>query len=59
MLGTDFLCEVASILQKGLGAEATFEAVFDLVEKTIPYNSATLAEYYTVHANLQTPVSID
>ncbi|MDY6838040.1 MAG: histidine kinase dimerization/phospho-acceptor domain-containing protein [Thermodesulfobacteriota bacterium] len=45
MVRTDFLREVANILQKGLGTEDTFDAVFDLLEKTVPFDSATLYLY--------------
>jgi len=49
MIRTDFLREVANILQKGWGSEDTFDAVFDLLEKTVPFDSATL--YLFSHEN--------
>jgi transcriptional regulator with GAF, ATPase, and Fis domain len=41
----DFLREVANILQAGMDSQATFGAVFDLLEKTLPFDSATLYLY--------------
>ncbi len=45
MVATDFLHEIVTLLQKGLGAGETFEAVFHLVEKSVPFESATLFLY--------------
>ena len=42
---TEFLNEIVTILQKGLQSQDTFIAVFNLLEKTIPYTSATLFLY--------------
>jgi len=42
MVAIDFLHEIVMLLQKGLGAGETFEAVFHLVEKSVPFESATL-----------------
>ncbi len=45
MVATDFLHEIVTLLQKGLGAGETFEAIFHMVEKTVPFESATLFLY--------------
>lgn len=45
MVATDFLHEIVTLLQKGLGSGETFDAVFQLVEKSAPYESATLFLY--------------
>ncbi|MEA3286021.1 MAG: histidine kinase dimerization/phospho-acceptor domain-containing protein [Candidatus Marinimicrobia bacterium] len=45
MVATDFLHEIVTLLQKGLGAGETFEAVFHLVEKSVSFESATLFLY--------------
>jgi len=42
---TEFLREVANIIQIGLGTDETFKAVFNLLEKTVPFDSATLYLY--------------
>jgi transcriptional regulator with GAF, ATPase, and Fis domain len=42
---TEFLNEIVVILQKGLKSQDTFVAVFNLLEKTIPYTAATLFLY--------------
>jgi len=42
---TEFLNEIVTILQKGLKSQETFVAVFNLLENTIPYTSATLFLY--------------
>ena len=39
---TEFLNEIVTILQQGLKSSDTFQAVFKLLEKTIPFTSATL-----------------
>jgi signal transduction histidine kinase len=45
MVVTDFLHEIVTLLQKGLGEGETMEAVFQLVEKSVPFESATLFLY--------------
>lgn len=42
---TEFLNEIVIILQKGLKSQDTFIAVFNLLEQTIPFTSATLFLY--------------
>lgn len=46
MINTKDLIEIGSILQKGLGSEETFEAVFELLERTVTFESATLFVYH-------------
>lgn len=45
MVATDFLHEIVTLLQKGLSQDETFDAVFQLVEKSVPFESATLYLY--------------
>ena len=45
MVITDFLHDIVTLLQKGLSAGETFEAVFKLVEKSVSFESATLFLY--------------
>jgi signal transduction histidine kinase len=45
MIDTHFLREIAAILQKSLNAYGTYQAVFDLLETTLPFESATLFLY--------------
>jgi len=45
MVVTDFLHEIVTLLKRGLGADETFEAVFGLVAKSVPFESATLFLY--------------
>ncbi len=52
MVAIDFLHEIVTLLQKGLGAGETFEAVFQLVEKSVPFESATLYLYQEEDDNL-------
>ncbi len=42
---TEFLGEIVVILQQGLKSQDTFVAVFNLLENTIPFTSATLFLY--------------
>ncbi|MFP4547682.1 MAG: GAF domain-containing protein [Fidelibacterota bacterium] len=42
---TEFLSEIVVILQQGLKSQDTFVAVFNLLENTIPFTSATLFLY--------------
>ncbi len=42
---TEFLNEIVVILQKGLRSKDTFVSVFNLLEETIPFTSATLFLY--------------
>jgi transcriptional regulator with GAF, ATPase, and Fis domain len=42
---TEFLNEIVVILQKGMASQDTFVAVFNLLEQTIPFTSATLFLY--------------
>ena len=37
----DFI-EISNILQKGLSSDDTYSAIFQLLERTIPFDSATL-----------------
>lgn len=46
MVKIKFLREIVSIIQKGLGSDETFGAIFDLLEKTVPFDSATLYLYH-------------
>jgi signal transduction histidine kinase len=41
----EFLSEIVSILQKGLGTDETYEAIFDLLDKSVPFDSGTLYLY--------------
>ncbi|MDP8241024.1 MAG: histidine kinase dimerization/phospho-acceptor domain-containing protein [Candidatus Hatepunaea meridiana] len=50
---TEFLSEIVSILQKGLGTDEIYEAVFDLLEKTVPFDSATLYLYNQKNDSLE------
>jgi len=52
MVATDFLHEIVTLLQKGLSQGETFDAVFQLVEKSVPYESATLYIYSAEEDNL-------
>ncbi len=45
MVNTKILLEIAGILQRGLGSDETFEAVFDILERSVPYDYATLFLY--------------
>lgn len=45
MVATDFLHEIVTLLQKGLSPDETFDAVFSLVEKSVPFECATLFLY--------------
>jgi len=45
MIDTRFLSEIAGILQKSLSPRGTYQAVFDLLETTLPFESATLFLY--------------
>lgn len=45
MVKIDFLKEIVSILQEGMGSGETYAAVFRLIERTAPYESATLFIY--------------
>ncbi len=45
MVDTDYIIEISSIVQKSLGVEETFSAIFDILEKTILFDSATLFIY--------------
>jgi GAF domain-containing protein len=45
MLNTRELIEIGSILQKGLDSDQTFSLIFDLLERTISFDSATLFLY--------------
>ncbi len=45
MINLEFLEEISTIIQKGLGSDETFSAVFDLLEKTLSFDSATLFLY--------------
>ena len=45
MVATDFLHEIVTLLQKGLGEGETMEAVFQMVERSVPFESATLFLY--------------
>ncbi len=44
-IDTKFICEIAGILRRGLGSDEIYEAVFQLLEKTVPFDSATLFLY--------------
>jgi len=46
MVNVEFLREIVSIIQKGLGSDETFGAIFDLLEKSVPFDSATLYLYH-------------
>ncbi len=45
MVAIDFLHEIVTLLQQGMGSGETFQAVFHLVEKSVPFESATLFLY--------------
>jgi len=45
MINTEFLTEIARIFQSGMGADETYAAVFRILEKTMPFDSATLFLY--------------
>jgi len=49
----EFLSEIVSILQKGLGTGETYEAIFDLLEKSVPFDSATLYLYHKNQNSLE------
>ena len=53
MVATDFLHEIVTLLQRGLSQGETFEAVFHLVEKSVPYESATLFLYQSEEDQLR------
>jgi len=46
MVNIKFLRDIVDIIQKGLDLEETFDAVFDLLDKTVPFDSATLYLYH-------------
>ena len=46
MVNIKFLRDFVDIIQKGLDLEETFDAVFDLLDKTVPFDSATLYLYH-------------
>ncbi len=45
MVAVDFLHEIVTLLQMGLGTGETFEAVLHLVTKSVPFESASLFLY--------------
>jgi len=45
MVATDFMHEIVLILQQGLGRGESLGAVFELVERSVPFESATLYLY--------------
>lgn len=45
MVNTKDLTDIGSILQKGLDSDETYSAVFDLLERVIPFTAATLFLY--------------
>lgn len=53
MVATDFLREIVTLLQKGLSQGETFDAVFQLVERSVPFESATLFIYNTEEDQLE------
>ncbi len=53
MVKTKLLSEIAGIIQKGLGSDKTFEAIFDLLEKIVPFDSATLYLYQQKNNRLE------
>jgi len=46
MVKIKLLREIVSIIQKGLGSDETFDAIFDLLDTTVPFDSATLYLYH-------------
>ncbi len=45
MVDIDYIIEISNIIQKSLGADETFSSIFNILEKTIPFDSATLFVY--------------
>ncbi len=53
IFNTHFLNEIVTILQKGLDSKETFEAIFNLVKRTVAFDSATLFLYNTERDKLE------
>lgn len=49
----DFISDVVKLLQEGLESSKTFDAVLTLLEKTVPFDSATLYIYKRKHDRLE------
>ncbi len=53
MIHLEELFQISNILQRGLDPEATYEAVFDLLERTVLFTSATLFLYKEAEDQLE------